>query len=602
MRVVLAGASGYGRSYLREVADLEVFGLARLAGVCEAGPIDAEGRALIGDRPVSADLGDLVNDADVVIVATPAHFHLPMALQALEAGAHLLLEKPPTTTFDGWRELVARAEDRVCQVGFQSLGSGAVHRAAELVRSGALGEVRGIGVRGTWLRDDAYYARAAWAGRRVLDGVAVVDGALTNPFAHAVVTALAVDGGQDVRNVELELLRARDVEADDTSCVRFQTGRGTTVVVAVTLCAETAEEPVLVVHGSQARLELHYTQDRLVVDGVVEQHGSVTPLRNLLDHVRHGAPLFSPLSASAGFMRVLEEVRVGPPPLPIHPAWLHRDDDVVHVRGVDAAVRQAADRLHTFAELDVPWSRLRQVAGPVTTGKRLPGVVPKPALHPVRTLDGVVVTDEHPPDHPWHRGMGLALSYVNGVNLWGGPTYLPGQGYVDRGVGMVSEAEPATVDWCDAAGRMMMRERRSVGVRAVAGGVEIRWRSDLTAAVDVKLTSPGSRGCAGAGYGGWFWRLPPLDPDRVEVFTPHHRGEDAVNGTCAEWLAVVVNSDTPWTAVLRGPLDPWFVRLREYQAIGSALAWDRPRLLTTGEELSVEVGVELYDGVYQPGR
>ncbi|XVV07354.1 Gfo/Idh/MocA family protein [Actinosynnema sp. CA-248983] len=277
MRVVLAGASGYGRGYLRELAGLEAAGRVRLVGVCEVNPVDAEGRALIGDRPVRADLGDLVDDADLVIVSVPMHAHLPMALRALDAGAALLVEKPPTTTLDDWRRLVAHARGKVCQVGFQSLGSGAVRRAAELVRSGALGDVRGIGVRGTWSRDDAYYTRAAWAGRRTLDGVPVVDGALTNPFAHAIATALALDGSQgvdDVTDIELELLRAREIEADDTSCLRLVTARGTPVVVAATLCAEEPAEPVLVVHGSRARAEVHYTEHRLVVGGSRSGTGS----------------------------------------------------------------------------------------------------------------------------------------------------------------------------------------------------------------------------------------------------------------------------------------------------------------------------------------
>lgn len=603
MRVVLAGASGYGRGYLREVASLEDRGRVRLVGVCEVGPIDAEGRALIGGRPVRADLDGLLGDADLVIVSVPMHVHLGMALQALDAGAHLLLEKPPTTTLGDWHRLVAHARGKVCQVGFQSLGSGAVTRLGEVLRSGALGEVRGIGVRGTWLRDDGYYERSVWAGRRTLDGVPVVDGALTNPFAHAIATALALDGAQgvdDVGEVELELLRAREIEADDTSCLRLVTARGTPVVVAATLCAEEPAEPVLVVHGSRGRAELHYTEHRLVVNGVEERHGFVTPLGNLLDHVETGVPLFAPLESSGGFMRVLEEVRVSAEPLPIEPEWLCREGDVVHVVGVDAAVRRAAEELKTFAELDVPWSRLGRVARHGVDSVELPLVVPRPALHPVRTLDGVVVTGEHPADHPWHRGIGLALPDVNGVNLWGGHNYVAGLGYVPGELGVVREPAPGVVEWCDSAGRALLRERRVVRVRAVEGGVELEWSSTLTAVVDVEITSPGGKGRVGAGYGGWFWRLPELDPALVEVFTRYGSGEDEVNGTRAEWLAVVVGGERPWTAVLSGPDDPWFVRVGRYQGVGSALAWDRPRWVAAGQQLAVEVRMALYDGVREP--
>jgi len=62
------------------------------------------------------------------------------------------------------------------------MGSGAVRQARELIEDGALGEIRGIGASGAWQRTSAYYDRARWAGKRSLDGVPVVDGALTNPF------------------------------------------------------------------------------------------------------------------------------------------------------------------------------------------------------------------------------------------------------------------------------------------------------------------------------------------------------------------------------------------------------------------------------------
>src|SRR5699024_11686417 len=92
---------------------------------------------------------------------------------------------------------------------------------------------------GAWARTSHYYARAPWAGRRRLRGRDVVDGALSNPFAHAVATALALTGTheQEPDAVELELYRAGPIEADDTSCVRVHAANGTPITIAVSLCA-----------------------------------------------------------------------------------------------------------------------------------------------------------------------------------------------------------------------------------------------------------------------------------------------------------------------------------------------------------------------------
>ncbi|WP_377267111.1 Gfo/Idh/MocA family protein [Peterkaempfera sp. SMS 1(5)a] len=366
--VVLAGASGYGRGYLRQLAALEAAGAVRLAGVCEVHPLDDEGRTLVGDRPVDTDLARLLDrtGAEIGIVATPIHTHQALGRQVLASGAHLLLEKPPTPTLAGWRELVelTRSAGLVCQLGFQSLASDALTRLSALIREGRLGELRGIGAYGAWSRTDGYYRRASWAGRREMDGVPVTDGALTNPFAHAVATALVLDGSTgygDIAAVELELLRARDIQADDTSCVRLRTVRGTVVTVAVTLCAAVESEPVLVVHGSRGRAELHYTRDLLVVDGRAEHHGGTTLLENLLAHLDDPeVPLRSPVDSCGGFMRVLEAVRTAPDPVPIDRRWVRRrgegDAARAEVAGVEDAVRTSAERLATFAELGVAWA------------------------------------------------------------------------------------------------------------------------------------------------------------------------------------------------------------------------------------------------------
>ena len=358
-RVVLAGAGGYGRSYLREIAELERAGLVELAGVCETARLDEEARRLVGNRPVTADLPGLLaaTRPDLAVVATPIHTHAELAGAVLDAGAHLMLEKPPVATLRGWHALRKAVADRglACQVGFQSLGSGAVASLAAMVRQAELGSIRGISVSGAWSRTDAYYRRAPWAGRRVLDGRPVVDGALTNPFAHAVATALVVDGStgvDDVVSCEAELWRCRDIEADDTSCLRLRTARGTTIVVAVTLCAERESEPVLVVHCSRGRAELAYTGDVLTIDGRARRYERVSPLRNLLSHLDDPAvALQSDVDLAGAFMRVLEAVRTAPEPSRVPEVCLRREGERVVLPGVETLVARAAERLATFREL-----------------------------------------------------------------------------------------------------------------------------------------------------------------------------------------------------------------------------------------------------------
>jgi predicted dehydrogenase len=80
---------------------------------------------------------------DAVVVATPAVTHYELAKRALEAGKHVLVEKPPAMNAAEAEELVATSEStgRVLMPGHLLLYHPAVQKVKELVGSGELGEV-----------------------------------------------------------------------------------------------------------------------------------------------------------------------------------------------------------------------------------------------------------------------------------------------------------------------------------------------------------------------------------------------------------------------------------------------------------------------------
>ncbi|WP_159944490.1 MULTISPECIES: Gfo/Idh/MocA family protein [unclassified Nocardiopsis] len=384
--VLLAGVHGHGRTHLRSLRAMADTGLVRLVGLCDQRPVpegdDLEGH---GPLPWHSDLGEAIDrtGARVTILSTPIHTHLPLSRTALEHGSHVLLEKPTTATLAEFEELTAAvdASGLACQVGFQSLGSAAVAAVRALIDDGAVGRVRGIGGAGTWVRTSAYYDRAPWAGRRRLQGRDVVDGALTNPFAHALATALAVAGAQEEApaGVELEMFHAHPIEADDTSCVRVRTRDGLPITLAVTLCAPEHLPPRLVVHGERGRIEFEYTLDRVTLHRpghapATTTHPRTPLLANLLAHVNEGEPLLVPPRATRAFMHVLERVRTAPDPvsLPAHMQRRHTTDEGVRriIPGIDTLIHRSAEHLALFSELDPAWAAARS-AGP-TDAKATP--------------------------------------------------------------------------------------------------------------------------------------------------------------------------------------------------------------------------------------
>jgi len=252
-------------------------------------------------------------------------------------------------------------------------------------------------------------------------------------------------------------------------------------------------------------------------------------------------------------------------------------------------------------------AEVRDGAGTVVTSS------PRPYLHPVRTLDGVTVSAHHPGDHDWHCGLGMAVPDVDGVNCWGGRTYVHGEGYVwrdDHGSVAVVGAEQRDdwlaqeLVWCGPSGQVVLREDRFLRWGTVEGGWSLDWSSSFRAPGRraVELGGPGSNGRVGAGYGGLFWRFAPCTDVRVR--TADAVGEEAVHGSVAPWIEWAARFDGGRARVRIEALDhadPWFVRAAEYPAIGSALAWRSPVVVRPGVPLVRSFRATITDDATDPG-
>ena len=87
-------------------------------------------------------------DIDAVVVTTPDHWHALMTMHACEAGKDVYCEKPLALTIAEGRQMVtaARKYDRVVQTGSQQRSGKEFRTACELVRNGAIGEVKTVKV------------------------------------------------------------------------------------------------------------------------------------------------------------------------------------------------------------------------------------------------------------------------------------------------------------------------------------------------------------------------------------------------------------------------------------------------------------------------
>jgi len=140
-KVGLAGLGYWGPNLARNFDEL-----AELAWLCD---LSDEQRARMSSRysgaRLTADFDEMLADdsLEAVVVATPVVTHAELAKRALEAGKHVLVEKPPALTAGEVEDLVATAEaqERVLMPGHLLLYHPGVARLKELIRSGELGDV-----------------------------------------------------------------------------------------------------------------------------------------------------------------------------------------------------------------------------------------------------------------------------------------------------------------------------------------------------------------------------------------------------------------------------------------------------------------------------
>ena len=195
----------------------------RLVAVCgrdEAGVREAAGK--LGYESYETDYRQLIarDDIDLVDVATTGNTHREIAIAALEAGKHVLCEKPLANTLDEAAEMVravqsaqAKHPGLIAMVNFNYRRVPAISFASQLIESGRLGEIRHW--RGTYLQDwilDPEFP-LVWRMKKELAG----SGALGDIAAHSLDLAQYLVG--DVTEVVGTLntfIKERSVEQAST--------------------------------------------------------------------------------------------------------------------------------------------------------------------------------------------------------------------------------------------------------------------------------------------------------------------------------------------------------------------------------------------------
>jgi len=251
MRFALIGCGVIGRQHANTIAALGP----RAELVLVVDEVAEAGRRLASAHGAEATEALSRPDIDAVAVCTPSGLHADLAVAALGADKHVVVEKPLDVSLEAVRRVAAaeRSAERAVTVISQHRFDRASQIVHEAVRDGRFGRITSGVASVAWWRSQGYYDSGDWRGTWALDG----GGALMNQGIHTIDLLVWMLG----RPVEVfawaDCLAHRGIEVEDTAIATVRFAGGALGVIHGT----TAAYP-----GLTARLQVHGDRGSAVID------------------------------------------------------------------------------------------------------------------------------------------------------------------------------------------------------------------------------------------------------------------------------------------------------------------------------------------------
>ena len=310
---------------------------------------------------------------DLVTIPTGIHLHRPMTIACLEAGCHVLVEKPASGSIQDTNAMIEAMEksDMHVTVGYQHMYREDVTQLKEWICAGRFGAIRRLKAFGSWPRTVEYYSRTNWAGKFAINDQWVLDSPHQNAMAHAInlLCYLSCDRPHEAitpKSIQAELYRANDLCTADTVSLRMQSEEGVELFFAASHCTDEQLETVFVIEAEKATIFYNYSGG-----GTIEWHNSVkeavpVSVSMATDVLKEAAalsvgelnitpaPLAMAKAQSLCTCGTYESSRIHE--LPHNMITTDCQDSVV-IFGMKEAVLEAFKEAALFSELSLPWAK-----------------------------------------------------------------------------------------------------------------------------------------------------------------------------------------------------------------------------------------------------
>ena len=201
--------------------------------------------ALLADREI-----------DAVCLCTPSGMHAEGAVAALQAGKHVVCEKPMEISLDACDRMIAAADTtgKKLTIISQHRFDAATVLVKEAIDSGKLGKIVLADATVKWWRTQAYYDSGDWRGTWAMDG----GGALMNQGVHTVDLLQWLAGGVTSLYAQTRTLAHERIEVEDTAVAALTFASG----AIGTLTATTAAW-----EGYPVRIDIFGTEGAAIIEG-----------------------------------------------------------------------------------------------------------------------------------------------------------------------------------------------------------------------------------------------------------------------------------------------------------------------------------------------
>ncbi|MFB2596164.1 Gfo/Idh/MocA family protein [Herbiconiux sp. P17] len=219
--VVMVGCGGIARSHAFALTKVDNARLIASVDVDEAAAIRFKDR--FGFETYSTDLDAVLarDDVDAVVITTSSKSHGPLIMKSLEAGKHVLVQKPMTASVEESRAALALAEEKGLKlmVSFFELFLPPVERAREIIEAGLIGEPFLFKAIMAWHTPDV---TSGWRFNPALAG----GGVILDGNVHHVSNALYLLGDPAIESVYAEYgALTADIEVEDTAVILIRTDK-----------------------------------------------------------------------------------------------------------------------------------------------------------------------------------------------------------------------------------------------------------------------------------------------------------------------------------------------------------------------------------------